>query len=245
MEKLVVVIMCQNAEKFIGMCLDSVKDSDAIVVCDGGSTDKTLDIISDFHSRRTIDEGNDTTDLIKNKYDQEDLAMNGKQRNFYLNYLKENHLGDWCLVLDSDEILEDFGIQKIKQSIQGAIPMLLSPRIHHFIGDLGHEDNTKDQHFAPNRLFCITNDLTYPEVEHPVLQGKAQSGFVDVHLWHLRECLGIFETNKKWKSNMKKSNIHSETQLRQWQRDMLFGTYPRKRVHYDQLPSTIRSNFEI
>ena len=47
MEKLVVVIMGQNCEKFIGMCLESVKESDAIVYCDGGSTDGTLDIVND------------------------------------------------------------------------------------------------------------------------------------------------------------------------------------------------------
>ena len=241
MEKLVVVIMGQNVEKFIGMCLSSVKDADAIIYCDGGSTDGTLDKVDKFFRF----DAPIPSKIIKNNYNQEDLTMNGKQRNFYLDYLKEHHLGDWCLCLDADEILEDFGIQNIKQAMQGATPMLLSPIIHHFVGDLGHEDNTRDQHFAPNRLFCITKDLTYPEVEHPVLQGKAQTGNIDVNLWHFRECLGVFETNKKWINNMKKSNMHSEEQLRQWQRDMLFGNYPRKRVHYDQLPSAIREKFEI
>ena len=37
MQKLVVCIMGQNCEKFIGMCLESVKDADSIVYCDGGS----------------------------------------------------------------------------------------------------------------------------------------------------------------------------------------------------------------
>jgi len=45
MDKIVVVVMGQNCEKFIGMCLDSVKESDAIVYCDGGSTDNTLEYV--------------------------------------------------------------------------------------------------------------------------------------------------------------------------------------------------------
>ena len=45
MNKLVVCIMGQNCERFIGMCLESVKEADGIVYCDGGSEDKTLKII--------------------------------------------------------------------------------------------------------------------------------------------------------------------------------------------------------
>jgi len=49
MNKLVVTIMGQNCEKFIGMCLDSVKDADAIVYCDGGSIkDETLLAVDNF-----------------------------------------------------------------------------------------------------------------------------------------------------------------------------------------------------
>ncbi len=39
--------------------------------------------------------------------------------------------------------------------------------------------------------------------------------------------------------------MHTETQLRQWNRDMLFGNYPKKKVHYDSIPSAIRREFEI
>ena len=262
MNKLVVVIMGQNCEKFINMCLESIKNADNFIYCDGGSTDKTLDIVSKFnllneetekpkvvsetkeHIDIDIDEKSFTT--IMNEYDQKDLGMNGKQRNFYLDRLKEIYPNYWCLVLDADEILEDFGIQKIKQTIeQIKEPMILSPRIHHFVGDLGHEDATQEKHFVPNRLFKITTDLFYPQVEHPVLHGSAKQGVIDLHIWHLRECLGVFETSKKFQSNMQKTNMHSESQLRQWNRDMLLGSYPTKKVHYDQLPSAIKIKFGL
>ena len=94
MVKLIVVIMGQNCEKFISMCLESVKGADAIVYCDGGSYgDNSLSIAKKFNAI-----------IIKNKWDPTDKQMNGKQRNFYLNYIKENYPNDWCLVLDADEL---------------------------------------------------------------------------------------------------------------------------------------------
>ena len=238
MEKIVCVVMGQDCEKTIKMCLESVEDADKIIYVDGGSKDNTLNFILE----KVI--------ILKNEYNKKDYQANGKQRNFYLKYLNENYKDWWCLVLDADEVLEDFGIVKIKHIItQLKEPMLLSPRIHHFIGNLGYEDNTKEIHFVPNRFFQVNENITYQEIEHPVLMGKKgiffKSGSIDVHLWHLRETLGIFETLKKFKSNTKKSNIHTKNQLEQWNRDMLFGNYPKKRVHYDSIPEPIKREFKI
>ena len=160
MNKLVVVILGENCEKFIEMCLESVKDADAIVYCDGGSK-RIMEYEEDFLDRyKAI--------LIENTYNQSDPCMNGKQRNFYLKYLKENYPDDWCLVLDADEVVDDFN--KIKEFIQTAKHGLYSVKMRHFIGDLGHEDATREQHFVPNRLFKISSAAYYPEIEHPVLQ---------------------------------------------------------------------------
>jgi len=238
--------MGQNCERFIGMCLESCKDADAIVYCDGGSTDKTKSIVMEYLDEKGI--VGDNWKCIQQEYNQEDPKMNGKQRNFYLKYLKENYKDWYCLVLDADEVLEDVGIQKIRAIMMTeGVPNILSPRIHHFIGDLGHEDATQQEHFVFNRLFKITKDLFYPEVEHPVLHTKNNVSLKVnwVSIWHLRECLGVLETNKKFENNLKKSNMHSEKQLRQWNRDMLLGNYPRKRVHYDQLPTPTKKRFNI
>jgi len=240
--------MGQDCEDKISMCLESVKDADVIVYCDGGSEDETTNIVAEFIRDR---EG----DIIINDYNQEDKKMNGKQRNFYLRYLKKHYPDDWCLCLDADEVVGDFGILNLKHAIKQLEELkfekeinpvtIYCPVIHHFIGDLGHEDNTKQTHLALNRFFKVTEDLTYPEVEHPVLQGKSRVGTIDVHLWHLRECLGVLKTKYKFESNMKKSNMHSPTQLKQWNRDMLFGNYPKRKVHYDQLPYPIKLNFNL
>lgn len=237
--------MGQNCEDTIEMCLESVKQADEIIFLDGGSTDKTLDLLQ-FDLNENFKGVKRLSLIIKNKYNQEDKSMNGKQRNFYLNYLKEYYPDDWCLVLDTDEVLEDFGIEKIKTIIsQIKQPMLLSPKIHHFIGDLGHEDFTKDAHYVPNRLFKIVPDLLYPETEHPILQGTRQTGTIDVHIWHLRECLGIFNIQKKHENNTNKSDIHNKEYLDWWHKSMLFGNYPRKPVYYGNIPTPIKMRFKI
>jgi len=243
MSKLVVVIMGQNCENTIQMCLDSVKDADVIVYCDGGSEDETTNIVGEVIRDRD-------GDIISNEYDQEDKKMNGKQRNFYLKYLKKNYPDDWALCLDADEVVGDFGILNLKQAIKQIEEIenpitIYCPIIHHFIGDLGHEDDTRPVHFALNRFFKVTKDLEYPETEHPVLKGDSNSRTIEIHLWHLRECLGVLETKKKFESNVKKSQMHSQDQLKQWNRDMLLGNYPIKKVHYDLLPFPIKNYFNL
>ena len=62
MIKLVACIMGQNASRTLQMCFESVRNADAIVYCDGGSTDETFRIIE--HMERA-----------KNKT-KEDVAVN-------------------------------------------------------------------------------------------------------------------------------------------------------------------------
>lgn len=241
--RLVVLIMGQDCEDTIGMVLESVKNADSIIYLDGGSTDKTRELTLEFFENNKQIK---PAIILMNEYDQQDPTMNGKQRNFYLDYLKKNHMNDWCLVLDADEVLEDLGIEKIKQTIsQLTEPVILSPRIHHFIGDLGHEDATHDIHYVPNRLFQITEDLIYPGAEHPVLQGSAKQGVVDIHIYHLRECLGIFSTRIKHLNNWGKSKMHTKDYLNWWNVSMLMGTYPTKPIYYGQLPSPIKQHFYL
>ncbi len=105
---LVVVIMGQNCEKFINMCIESVEDADQIIYVDGGSDNRWWELPIWPKNLK----------VIENKYDQEDPMMNGKQRNFYLEYVKKNYPGWYCLVLDADEVLDTDGIKKIKEFLK-------------------------------------------------------------------------------------------------------------------------------
>jgi len=254
MEKLVVVIMGQDCEKFIGMCFESVKSADAIVYCDGGSTDNTLKILKqkNFEFVEIGKENNHNLLIIKNKYDQKDVRMNGKQRNFYLKYLKENYKGWWALCLDADEVVED--LSKIKFFIS-VLPkqnhdILFSVKMRHFIGNLGHEDATQSIHFVPHRLFKVRDDLVYDEVEHPILwlKDKEKTKNANVQptvIWHLAYLSGMWDIKKKYKNHLMKSNIHTREFLISWRNAHLFGQYPRKPINPLEIPEIILNNFGI
>lgn len=271
MNKIVVCIMGQNCEKFIGMCLESVKESDAIVYCSGGTIEQVA--LENPHIRRwtihrdtgaqwiiqndlefTLDDRelglrSDTEfkkRIIVNPYNQEDKGMNGKQRNFYLSYLKENYPYYWALVLDADEVVDDFN--KIRRFVQTEKEGLYSVHMRHFHNDLGHEDATVEKHYVLNRLFKVSEALGYDEVEHPVLKPHEDCfiGSTDcTAIWHLAHINHCFNIKNRYEKNMKHSNIHNPEFLNWWLKAHLFGQYPSKQINLTEIPSIILKNFHI
>ena len=234
-QKLVIVVMGQNCEKFIPMCLNSVIEADAIVYCDGESSDDTLSIV---HSP--------AVDIIKNSYNQEDPQMNGKQRNFYLDYVKKNYPNDWCLVLDADEVLDTDGIKKIKEFLSSQTERVFDVHMRHLHENLGREDATVDRHYVLHRLFKITNDLIYPEVEHPVLQGTfTTKGKCEVTVFHLAHIDHCFSIKKRYEKQIKHSNIHTPEFLDSWKDSHMLGVFPNKQVNILEVPDVITNYFHI
>ena len=222
------------------MCLESVKNADAIVFCDGGSIDYTRIKFLSFLPNGMKQE------FIINPYNQEDKTMNGKQRNFYLDYLKQNYPNDWALCLDADEIVND--LSKVKEFIQDANPGLYSIKMRHFIGDLGHEDATKQVHYVLNRLFKISEAESYPEVEHPVLQPKQGTNVgatICTTIWHLSYIPNTWEIKKKYENHLKKSNMHTPEYLKNWYYSHLFGEYPKSKINLTDIPKVIFNEFGI
>jgi len=92
-------MIVQNEEKYLGKCLDSVKDFvDEIIIVDTGSIDTTIEIAKRF------------TDKIYRYEWQNDFS---KARNISLSYAA----GEWILVLDADEIIAEEDFKKIKNLI--------------------------------------------------------------------------------------------------------------------------------
>lgn len=243
MEKLVVVIMGQDCEKFIVMCLDSVKEADAIVYCDGGSTDRTLTIVSEMHLNPEFHKDK-LIKIIQNEYDQEDKQMNGKQRNFYLDYVKKNYPDWWCLCLDADEVVED--LSKIKIMIQEETPCIFNIKMRHLIGDLAHEDAITPEHWVLNRLFHISLADKYPEVEHPILNSQVSNYNEDcTTIWHLSYIPNMWEIKRKYENHLAKSNIHTPEYLKNWYYQHIFGAYPKKQFNPLELPKVITDEFNI
>ncbi len=240
--KIIVVVMGDNCSKFLDMCFNSIIEADKIIFCWGKEDKNTL-----IKFKKWKENNNKKVDYITNEYNQEDKAMNGKQRNFYLDYIKKNYPGWWCLAIDADEVVE--GLNKIKDIIQ-TVPKnrIYSPKIRHLIGNLGHEDSTQTEHFVPHRLFYIDDGLYYPEVEHPVLNSKninMQSRIKGATIWHLSHIAESFNVKQKYENHLKKSKIHTNEFLKQWYYAHLFGTYPTKQFNPIELPEVILKEFGI
>jgi len=244
MVKLIVVIMGQNCEKFIKMCLESVKDADALIYLDGGSTDNTKKIAQDFLIKH---KNIAPASVVINEWNSEDKQMNGKQRNFYLNILKTGKQWKdyWCLVLDADEVCDN--IQGVKDFIQTAEAGLYSPVMRHFIGSLGQEDATQKKHGVLNRLFKISEAKVYPLESHPVLIGNMK-GLTDCcTIWHLGHLPVeyMYYIQKRYKEHEFNSIIHSKQFLKQWRDAHLFGAYPTSQINPLEIPRIILDNFGI
>lgn len=242
-QKLVVCVMGENCQRTIDMCLESVKNADDIVYCDGGSIDNTKDIVASYDN---VFAEYPNIAFIQNEFNQNDPTMNGKQRNFYLNYLKENYPNHWALCLDADEIVED--IDKVKEFINKSPEGVYSVKMRHFIGDLGHEDSTVQEHFVPNRLFKISCADKYPEVEHPILLAKpnTQISATDCTvIWHLAYIPNLWEIKKRYENHLKKSNIHTPEYLKSWYYQHIFGQYPKNPINLLDIPKIILNKFGV
>lgn len=241
--KIVTCIMGQNCSKFIKMCYESVKDSDIIIFCDGGSNDGTIEYLK---SQGFKYDTSGKKRIIFNKFDKYDKKMNGRQRNFYLKYLKEHFSDYWALCIDADEVVED--LSKIKKEINNLPPALYSVKMRHFIGDLGHEDTTQKEHFVPNRLFKIEAANKYPEIEHPVLTPNTQYGYMlynGTTIWHLAYIPNLWSIKERYEQHKLKSEMHSPQFLDWWYRAHLFGTYPKAEINTFEIPNIILKEFGI
>ena len=85
-ETLSVVIITKNEESRIGRCLESVRWVDEIVVVDGMSTDRTVEICRQFGAR-----------VIPHAFE----GSFAKERNIGM----EQATGDWVLQIDADDVV--------------------------------------------------------------------------------------------------------------------------------------------
>ncbi len=116
MAKISVVLAVFNEEKNLRDCLESVKDlAWEIVVVDGGSKDKTVEIAREFNAR---------------------IIQTNNPPNFHINKNKaiDGAKGDWILQLDADEILTPQLIEEIKKAVNLSMDGFWIPRKNFFLG---------------------------------------------------------------------------------------------------------------
>ena len=250
MVKFIVAMLAGNCENTIDMALESVKDADQIIIVyDTTSIDNTNSKIE-----RWVHEFKANITCIGRPYDHssENKIANSQARNLYLEHLKSSYPNDFCLVIDADEVVEDFSkLRKWVEKYESIFDLYpcCSVKMRHFIGDLGHEDATQLEHFVPHRLFKITNDLIYPDGEHPVLYciGKEPRNYVcrETTIWHLGYIPNLSYYKERWDNHVNKSTTHTRQFLDNWYISHLLGQYPKSDVNPTDIPAIIWNHFKI
>lgn len=118
MQKISVVLATFNEEENLKSCLESVEDfAWEIVIVDGGSTDKTLEIAKSFNTKIIQTNNPPVFHINKNK------AIDASQ-------------GDWVLQLDADEKVSSQLAEEIKKvvSVNSDINGYWIPRRNFFLG---------------------------------------------------------------------------------------------------------------
>lgn len=117
MQKISVVLAVFNEENDLSVCLGSVKDfAWEIVIVDGGSTDKTLDIAKEFRAKIIKTDNPPVFHINKNK------AIDASS-------------GDWILQLDADEIVTKELATEIKKAVSANdVNGFWVPRKNFFLG---------------------------------------------------------------------------------------------------------------
>ena len=113
-----VLIICQNAEISLNRCLDSVLDFDEVVLVDGGSTDKTLEIAKQYANVKIYE--NPWPGFIK-------------QRNYSLSVATHK----WSFMIDSDEMLSPELLEEIRNVVSSgndSYPMYSVMRTEFLLG---------------------------------------------------------------------------------------------------------------
>ena len=105
--RLSVAMIVKDEESCLGMCLESVRDADEIVVVDTGSTDRTKEIAAGY------------TDRIHDWPWRDDFAA---ARNQALRHAT----GDWVLSIDADEVLEAGGMDRLRRRVASETHRTLS-----------------------------------------------------------------------------------------------------------------------
>lgn len=167
--KVSVVLATYNEEKNLKKCLESVKDlAWEIVIADGGSKDKTLDIAKKFNAKIIRTDNPPVFHINKNK------AIDAAS-------------GNWVLQLDADEIVTEELVKEIKKVVllKSDINGYWIPRKNFFLGKFLSKGGQYPDYTL--RLYrCGKGRLPAIDVhEQAVVEGKV--GYLKNSLLHLRD----------------------------------------------------------
>lgn len=162
------VIVNLNQGEKIEKCLESIKDfAEEIIVVDLGSTDNSPQIYQKFKVR---------------VFQHDPVSYVEKIRNFAVSKTS----GDWILVLDPDEVLNESLKNKLKEiAAQGEYEVVNIPRKNIFFGrPISHSNWWPDKHvrfFKKGRVLWSDKIHEYPKAEGRVFDLPAKEEFAILH----------------------------------------------------------------
>lgn len=161
--KITVAVITKNEERHIAKCLASVAWADDVVVVDGFSTDKTIDIAKSLGAR-----------VVEHKFTGSfaDERNTGNQNAKY----------DWVLHIDADDIATDDFRKKLSEALSGNTgEVIYKFRRRNFF--LGHSmDHGGFHHYIPNLV--NRKHVKYEGDVHEVPVYKGAMGAIDADINH-------------------------------------------------------------
>lgn len=154
MKTLSACLIVKNEKDHIKDVLSSLAGVDEIVVVDTGSLDNTVELAREF------------TDKVFTDYQWNDDFAEAR------NYARTKCEGEWILSIDGDEVLEEGGIEKIRQIIENASPDQL-----HFSVEMTAK-GTGQKHNLP-RIFRNDGSVVWVGAAHETLS-PVQRNLTDV-----------------------------------------------------------------
>lgn len=159
-------VICQNEDALIRKCISQLDWVDEIVVIDGGSVDKTIDILKE------LKEADKRIKIFRVPFN----GHFGDQKNMALMHCK----GEWIFNIDADEIIEE----ELKEELRGyvdnkdKIELVTIPRMN-FIDGV-HQKNAYPDYQA--RFFKSFCRFIYPV--HEELVGWRKEVHAKHHIIH-------------------------------------------------------------
>lgn len=169
MEKISVVLATYNEENNLRSCLESVKNlAWEIVIVDGGSKDKTLEIAKDFGAKIIRTNNPPVFHINKNK------AIDAAS-------------GDWVLQLDADEVVSDKLAAEIKKvvTVKSDINGYWIPRRNFFLGRFLAKGGQYPDYTL--RLYRQGKGRLPAKDVHEQAEVVGQIGYLKNDLLHLRD----------------------------------------------------------
>lgn len=164
-QRVSVSMIVKDEEIVLGDCLKSLYGFEEVVILDTGSSDKTGEVVQEFSKSTFAD-----VKYICGEYKwNDDFA---EARNKCLDYCD----GDWILIIDADERLEDGGVNKVKELLKTVPPNV------HAISFKTISERAPIEHDSV-RLFRNRVGIVWHGAIHNYLSARAQI-HSDIHLYY-------------------------------------------------------------